>query len=232
MKLSNSRLVSVTIGALGLVWCLAVFTVSGHFEPALHYGGGLVCGMIGVVLSVVYLMMFRHSPGPQAAEAGALSVYVTILYAVADIVANTIFILRHHGDFNSFLLLCNVAIGVAYVIVILYVEKDARRLSDQLAHTEQKILGTADISGKLGEILGIAEDSEIRKQILKLKESVDYSTNITTGSSSEKERMMERQLDELMEMIINRSDASAVRNKIRQAEMTWKTRNSAASSRR
>lgn len=232
MKLSNSKLVSLTIGVLVGIWCLAIFIIADHFEPALQYSGGMIFGMAAGALSILYLMMFRSSPGSQAVEVGAVSVYVTICYVAAAIVLNTMFVLIGSGGFNKFLLLWNAIIIAAYIIVILYVEKDAQRLSDQLDRTEQMLSNSIDISGKLGTILGIAEDNEVRNRILKLKEAVDYSTNITTASTLESERKMECQLDELMNLIINRGDPSAVKDKIREAEITWKIRSSAGSSRR
>ncbi|MCI8981280.1 MAG: hypothetical protein HFG78_02595 [Hungatella sp.] len=232
MKLSNSKLVSLTIGVLVGIWCLAIFIIAGHFEPALQYSGGITCGLVAGALSILYLMVYRNSPGSQAVEVGAISVYVTNCYVIAAMVSNTVFVLTGNGGFNKFLLLWNVVIIAVYIIVILYVEKDAQRLSDQLDRTEQMLSNSIDISGKLGAILGIVEDNEVRNRILKLKEAVDYSTNITTASTLESEKKMECQLDELMSLLINRGDLSAVKDKIREAEITWKIRGSAGSSRR
>lgn len=232
MKISNRQLLSLALALAGIVWCRAVFAIADHFAPAPRLAGGLVFGLAAVVLAIVYLMVFRSSPGRQAAESGAVSIYLPIAYALASLVSNTLLILRGLGGFNRFLVLWNVAISAIYIIVILYAEKDTRRLAEQLARTEQKLAGPAEISAKLGEILGAAEDGEIRKQILKLKESVDYTTNISTAGTVESERQLLVQLDELMDLIRNQGEPSAIRDKIREAEMTCRSRSSAAAARR
>lgn len=232
MKLSNTRLLSLALALAGVVWCCAIFTITDYFAPVLRFSGGLVFGLAAVVLAILYLMVFRGSPGRSAAEVGAVSLYLPIAYAFASLVSNTLFIIRGLGGFNKFLVLWNTAISVVYIIAILYAEKDAWRLAEQMARTEQKLSGPAAISAKLGEILGAAKDDEIRKQILKLKEAVDYSTNISTAATIESERQLLAQLDELMELIRNQGDASAIQDKLREAEMTCQIRSSAAAARR
>lgn len=189
-----------------------------------------MCGLVAVVLSILYLMVFRHSPGKQATEVGALSIYFAAFYVVAAMVSNTVFILSGHGEFNKLLLLSNVIVNAIYIFLILCVEKSVYRLSQQLARTEQKLSGAAGISAKLGEMLSIVEDDAIRKQILKLKEAVQYSSNMTTDSTVQSERTMAHQLDELMSLINDQAELSAIQSKIREVEITWKTRSNAASS--
>lgn len=227
MRLSNRNLLAVTIGALGAIWCLAVFLIAG--PPFYRYSGALTFVLIAAALAILYLTVLRRSPGRQAPEAGAPSVYFTIIYVAAALFFNTVFVLVGCGDFNRFLLLCNAVINVVYILLALYTEQENQRISDQLARTAQKLSGPANISAKLGEMLGVVEDSEIRKQILALKEAVDYSTNISTAATLEKEKLMEQQLDELMCLIMRKGERSAIQGKIREAEITWKTRSSASS---
>lgn len=230
--LNHRRLLSIVIGALGIIWSLVAFAVSDWFVPALPYSGGAVFVLFAAALSVLYLTVFRCSPGRQAVEAAALPVYFTILYVIASMVLNTVLVLNGLGGFNKILLICNAVLAAAYSLVILFAEKDNQRLSEQLSRTEQKLSGPVDISAKLGRILGIVEDGEIRAQVLKLKEAVDLSTNITTGATVESERLMERQIDELMELVARRAESSAIQDKLREAERTWKIRSSDATLRR
>ena len=99
-----------------------------------------------------------------------------------------------------------------------------------IVKTEKKIAPTKDIARKLGELLAITEDAEIRNKLLKLKEAVDYGTNISTNATAEKEQQMNELLDELLQLTISKADKMIVLNKVDAAEMTWKLRSSTASS--
>ena len=226
MNLSNSKLFSVVIALLGSVWCIGIFAVSGHVDPNLQFIGGIVGGILAVVVSIVYLLQFRQSPGKQATEVGALSIYFTAVYVVAALVVNTVLILLGYGGFNTILWFGNILIAVVYIVLILYVEKDTHRLKEQLERTAQKTVASIDISALLGRILAEVEDEGLRGQLLKLKETVDYSSNITTSGTFAAERAMEIQLNELEAMISERRDPSEILSKIREAETTWKTRSS------
>lgn len=228
MRLSNRNLLATAIGALGVVWCLFIISVSDRFGSFFQCTGALIFVLTAVVLAILYLTMFRHSPGKQATEVGVPPIYFTIAYVMASMVLNTKLVMSGRGGFNIALLLYNAIVNIVYIFLILYAEKDARRVSEQLDRTQQKLSGPVHISAKLGKLLGLAEDSQIRAQLLKLKEAVDYSTNITTEATFESERQMERQLDELMHLMTHQGEPSAIQNKIREAELTWKTRGSAA----
>lgn len=226
MRLSNRSLLIAAIGALGVIWCIAIFTITALLFR--QYSGAMTFVLIAVALAILYLTVPRKSPGKQAPEADAPSIYFTVAYVIAAMVSNTVLTLVGRGDFNGFLLLCNAVINAVYILLVLCAKKDSRRVSEQLARTEQKLSGSTHISKKLGEILSITENAELRKQLLALKESVDYSTNISTTATLESEKIMERRLDVLMLLIMHKGELSDIQDKIREVEIIWNTRCSAA----
>lgn len=232
MKLSNSKLLALAIGIVGLVWCVGIVTVSYRMIPPFHYVGALVFGLITICASILYLLMLHRPSNRQAVEVGVISLWATVVYVVAVLWANTYFVVHWYGDFNRFLLLTNIAINAVYVIVVLFAEKDAQRLNDQLERADEKLSASIDISARLGEILGVVEDDALRAQVRTLKEAVDYSTNITTADTYKNELVMVSQLEELLDLIVRKSDSDAIQSKLREAEHTWKTRSSNAASRR
>ena len=224
MKLSNSKLLSVTIAVVGFLWCFAMIAVTSLMTPPWPFVGGVLFGLLAVVVSILYLTVFRHSPGIQAAENGAITIYLTISYVLASLGCNTAYILTRHGAFSRFLILSNLAIIAVYCVAILFAEKDAKRLSEQLSRTERKTAGPGYLSAKLGVLLSLTEDKELHGRLLKLKESVDYSSNITTDATLASEKQMAALLDELQTMIADQADASEIQQKLREAETEWKTR--------
>lgn len=230
MKRSSNKLISITVGILGALWALATLILAGMREPAIHFAGSLLFGVIAVALAVTYLSFLRFAPGRQAVEPGALSIIVTVTYVLISLGINSALILVDLGGFNRYLIIGNNIINAVYVVLILYVEHDTKRLKEQLDCTEAKTVACVDISEKLGALLGIAEDGEIRSRLLKLKERVDYGTNITTASTTAQEQQMAGYLDELMNLFMANSRKELVIEKVQQAEQCWKMRSSIASS--
>lgn len=232
MRLSNSRLLSVAIAVLGTIWAFGIYVISDMHEPALACVGGVVFGMVAVVASVLYLAFFRTSPGRQAVENGALSVYASVIYVVSTLSTNTFFVLTQRGNFSKLLVLVNFLISAVYFIVILFAEKDVQRLSHQLDRMECSTGKHINISEKLGILLSMTDSGEIRNRILKLKEYVDYSSNASTKNTYEAEREMDEHLSEIMDLISAHAEESAIQDKLQSAERAWKTRSTKAVSRR
>jgi hypothetical protein len=228
MKNSNSRLIAIVIGLVALVWCVGVYTVSTFSSPTLEIAGSIAFGIIAAVISIVYLMFFWNTPGRQAVEVGGMSIFYTVLYYILALVLNTALALAQYGGLNLVVVSSNLVLTVLYLIIIIYSEKYTERVSEQLSYSEQALSSKTDISGKLGTLLSIVDDPELKKQIYSLKESVDYSSNVTTGRTAESEAKMSALLDELTDMIASDGDKTKIREKLNTAEITWKVRSSNA----
>jgi len=228
--MKKKSILAITIAALALVWILAVVAYTMVLELPWLCFGSITCTVIAIIIAEVYLLALRKDPGEQATEPGALGIILTIVFIIVVVLLNSVFVLRKFADFNWILLTLNAAIIVCYVLLLLWVEKSTARLANQLAKTEQKTAASKEISRKLGELLAITADTELRAKLLKLKEAVDYSTNISTEATAYKENQMNAQLDELFQLIVGRAEQLIILKKIEAVEMTWKTRSSAASS--
>lgn len=225
MNLTNRNLLSLLIAAAALIWRLAVPAAAG----LVPYGGGMTCGLLAAALAILYLMLFRGPSDRRAAETGALSVYVTLAYVAAAMAGNAWLILHGLGGFGRLLLAVNGALAAGYIALMVYAERDARRLSRQLDRAEERLSLTAELSAKLGTLLGLTEDAGLRGQLLRLKEAVDYGSNITTAGTYENEKQMAEQLDALTELLAKDGDRTLIQERLREAERIWRTRSAAAS---
>lgn len=233
MKLfSNSKLAALTVSLLGIVWCLGIFTAVNLFDISFAGAGGITASLLAVLLADVYLLVFRTSSGKQAVEVGFIGVYYTVIYLIIVLLANTIFIFLRYGDFNMALLTVNLLLDVGYIILVISIEKNTARLRWQLDRTEQVCSNTTELSHKLGQLLSMAEDKNIQKQLLKLKEAVDYSNNVTTVATYTAEKDMSVQLDGIMIQLLNHADTNQILSEIATSEATWKARSNSASSMR
>ena len=234
MKLSNKNILSIAIGLVGIVWCVAIFVVADiclSSGDTVRYFGALLFGIQAVVIAILYLQLIHKSPGNQAVEVGAVSLYYTIGYVAAALVLNAVLVVCRLGGFNRYSLLLNLAILVIYIILILFAEKDTQRVARQLNHMQQRTSPSRNISQQLTIILSLVEDPELRKRLLKLQESVTYSSNISQNNTLPYENAMMNQLEDLKNMIISQKSSDVILSKLREAEVTWKTRSSIVSSR-
>lgn len=229
-KTSKNYIFAVSIAILGLVWLVSVIAYTRVFElPQLGWGS-IVCTAAAVVAAELYILVFRKDPGEQGLEPGALGTVLTSGFLLMEALLNGVFVLLKRGGFSWLLFTLNLIVFAGYIILLLWVEQSNAKLAGRLAETAQKTASFSEISRKLGELLAITEDAEIRKELLKLKEAVDYSTNISTSATAASEARMNEQLDELVRLMNARADRLAVLQKINAAEMTWKMRNNTASS--
>lgn len=229
-KSPKTPILAISIGLIGCVWIFAVAAYTMLFELPWLCWGSVTCTVVAIIAAELYLLVFKKHPGEEAAEPGALGAILTICYLLITALLNSVFILLGYGDFNWLLLAINMATLVGYIILLLWVEQHTARLTAQLVKTAIKTAPSKDIARKLGELLAITEDAEIRNKLLKLKEAVDYGTNISTNATAEKEQQMNELLDELMQLSISKADKMIILNKVDAAEMTWKLRSSTASS--
>lgn len=223
--MKRRSVLATAIAIFGAVWALAVIAYTAIRELDWACWGGISYTLIAIGIAELYLLVLRKDPGEQAPEAGALGTVLTIPYLMIVMLLNSIFILVEYADFNWAITLLNVIVTAGYIVMLLWVDRSAAQVKKTLEKTERKTTPNTNISRKLGELLSITEDETVRARLLKLKEAVDYSNNISTASTLEREIEMGKQLDEIAQLTIGRADPMIVLNKLETAEMTWKMRN-------
>ena len=213
-KTPKTSILAISIGLLSLLWIVAVVVYTTVLCLPWTCWGSVVCTVVAVIAAEVYLLVLKKDPGNAAAEPGALGSILTVAYFLITVLLNSVFVLLACGDFNWVLLTLNLAAIVCYIILLLWVEQHTARLAKQLVKTEQKTAPSREIARKLGELLAITEDAEIRGKLLKLKEAVDYGTNISTNATASREEQMSDQLDEIVQLTIGHADRMIILNKV------------------
>ncbi len=223
--LSNKKTLTLSLGLLGAAWCLIMVAVASLFAPTYFFGGGIVGGVISFLIAEVYLLFIRFPSHAQSVETGAVSIYFTIGFVAISAIINTLFILIGLGNFNRVLLAVNALIDVCFIIAAIYVEKYAIRVAAQLERTEKKIFVTTAISQTIGSMIAAAPDDTIRNKLMQMKETVDYSSNISADAFADLEQRFAAQLEEAQCMMEVCEDSAVILQKLQQAEQTWKQRN-------
>lgn len=229
---SHKTALSISVILLGFVWCIAMLAISWLFFSVSGCFGAIIGGIISVAAALLYLQVFHTAPDKQATEIEATAVYITVAYLGISGIVNTLFVLLRQGGFNIMLIAVNLLIDAAFVIAAIYVEMYIARTVRRLIVSENRVNTVEVISRKIGTLVGFAENEEIRKQLLKLKEVVDYSSNISAAHTHELENEMEAQLNRIMELMENTSDPQTIQKQIGAAEIIWKQRCNTGSSMR
>ena len=241
--MKKTTTLAITIAILGLVWAIVLASYA-IFQDVIELGsfdwdllnweevalGSIACAIVAIVAAEIYLLAIRKESTESGTEFGALGIIFTVAFLLISILLNSVFALLGRGDFNWLLLALNLVTVAGYVVVLLWVDKASAGLTQRLEKTEKKTAPSVNIGRKLGELLAITEDTEIRGRLLKLKEAVDYSTNISTEATVGKEMQVEDLLDEIARLTLARADRLIILNKVSSAEAAWKMRSSAASS--
>ena len=228
--MKKTSTLAITIAILGVVWAAAIAVYTMVLALPWMCWGSISCTAIAILVAELYLLAFRKDPGEQGAEPGVLGIIFTICFLLIVALLNSVFVLLGCGDFNWVLVTLNLLANAGYILLLLWTEQSSARLARQMEQTERKTAPSVNIARKLGELLAITEDAQIREKLLKLKEAVDYGTNISTNATAEREMQMAGLLDEIAQLTIARADRLIILNKIDAAEKTWKMRSNAASS--
>lgn len=231
-KAPKTFILAISIALVGIVWIVAAGVCTAALKlPFLSWDGiaGVVMAMIAAEL---YLLVFRKNPGEGGTETAALGIIFTVGYFLTAVLMNSVFVLLALGGFSLLFLILNLAVLVCYIMLLLWAEQQTARLGRQMAKTEEKTAPTREIARKLGQLLAICDDPEIKSSLLKLKEAVDYATNISTDATATYDDQMNTLLDEIVQLALGNADRMIMLNKVSSAQKLWKMRSGAASSRR
>lgn len=218
---------SVIIEALiCVVWCAIVLIFAKYDQAGFYFWGGFGFGLFAFILVAVVLVFFNAKGTRDTTEASALPLYFSGIYLLATIVTNSYFTAKIAGDNNRVLVILNLVFMVAYISAILYANSYIAGLADATKEVASKIRPITDISKKLGSVVSSAKDDEVKKALLKLKEKVDFSSNLTSDATKDVENIFYLQLGQIQNMIVENRDKSEILSLINEADTNWNARNS------
>lgn len=226
---SPSSILAITIAILAPVWLFAVVTFALVLAIPLTSWSTLVCMTVITIIAEIYLIGFRKSRNDASAESSAIGIIVTTVAVLISSVLNTFMTFIVHEGVNLPIVLVNVVIAAFLIIALVWAENHNSGVTERIDATTQKTAPSLEISRKLGDILTLTEDEEIRKTVLRLKEAVDYDSNISTAAKESREIQMSEHLETIIQLMINNCDKNTIMSKIATAEMIWKLRSNANS---
>lgn len=226
MKDKNSISKILVIETLIFVgWCAAIFATLKTDLIGFNFWFAFAFGIITFVASFVSIVRIKISCNRNLTEINALPFVVTVIYFAASLALNSIFIFRLYFGFRMILVLGDFILLTAFAAYRLFTNNYSSHVENLTDKVEDKVADVRRISSVIAGIAGKTSDAERKKRILKLKETVDYSTNMTQSRLYEIQEEFLLELNKLETMIDEGCGADAFNDKMNRIESMWKSRN-------
>ena len=221
---------SVIFGMIFVAWMLILAIATDFLFYGFYGWVGFWGGIAAFGFSAASLLLWRPDTGRDTTEINAIPLVFTSVYFIAMLLANTVFCFLTYMNYPRVIpVVVNLVLTVAFVSVRMFVAPYRDRVSHTAARVAEKTRGVVGLSSKLGDIMGMAQDGAVKQQLGKLKEQLDYSTNVTQPLTADFENSFFHQLCEIANAIDQNMPTEDVLSKIKAAQMIWKRRNGASS---
>lgn len=220
----------IILGMIFIAWVLFI-TVSVHTLFQTSYGWFSFCGgILSFILSAISMLLWKSDTNRDTTEINSIPLIFTSVYFAVTLLSNTVFCFLCNENYSlSVPIAVNALLTIVFVAVRMFVLPYRNRVLRTAAHTTEKTRGVIELSAKLGEILGIAQDETVKQRLMALKEQLDYSTNVSQPFTVDIEALFFNQLCDILTAIEQQAPAEDVLAKIDAAQITWKRRNGASS---
>ena len=208
-------------------WCIAIAVTVKPDLIGFNFWCALAFSIVAFILSFVSVAGMRISSNRNLTEINALPLIASIAYLVAAVAFNSIFIFGIYFGFRAVLVVVNVLVLIAFASYRLFTNNYASHIEALSEQITAKTSDAAFISSKIAGIAGKISDEDMRKRVLKLKETVDYSTNITQAWAVGIQDEFLLELNILETMLDEGCSKAAFDEKMSKLEAVWKSRNSA-----
>ena len=226
MEKKNNFQISMFIPiGIGIIWVIAFLIYQNSPNIGSDYWIAFVFGLIGIAASELSIIL-RSKSNSSTLEIGAVSIVYTVIFTIIVLVLNMFFAFMQKHEFAPIFVILNLIILFVYGLLIYYSNKNLLRANELTEYSAGKMGNVADISQQLATLISISSDDEVKKELVKLKEKVDYSNNVSQNYSKEQEEVFLQKIYSLQDDISNGVAKDIVVNKIKDASVTWSSRNS------
>lgn len=227
MKKNNSINSTLIIELLVFIgWCVSVVL----FTNFKYVGFNFWCAFSGTVFAFlatgISLITVKQSQNANDTEVSFIPIIISIIYLLGAVIFNGIFIFGMYVFLSRTLVIFNIIWFVMLVGGRLSADNYLNRVEMQTEKISAGVSNVGNISTSISMIVSKATEPELKKELLKLKESVDYSSNISQSYTVEFENQMLDELDEINAMLDGNFSNEEIIAKIRSTGKLWKTRNS------
>lgn len=215
---------------VGIVWHIAVLAYGLEIGFGPCYGIGVIFGILAVAISLITVYYYPNNSAGHTEIGVGIPVYSSAVYVLISLVGNSIGMFCYTFSSISTLLTLNLALLVLYVAVTLLAARDLNRLQEKVEIEQYNMTSIRSISSQLGILLATWEDTESKRDLYDLKETVDYSNNLSQDFTNDQEKRFNYELGRLQELQDQNADTEQLRAQIKVLRQIWLSRNANAAS--
>ncbi len=208
-----------------LVWVLSA-TLANLSVANVFFWLGYVFNVIAFAAVAVVLLLVKSSKNANFSVLSPTYIFSAIFFAIV-IIMNSVFIAFGFGwpapiaavlVPNLVLLLAYAGAVIASVMMIGRTEK----LNDEI---DKKYASIKGLGISVGTIAAMSEDAEVKRALLALRESIDYSDPMGRPETEDAELDLANKIDEIKFMVQSGDEKDDILKKIKNASVALTARN-------
>lgn len=221
---------SVIYGVILAAWILILILAIDFSHYAFYGYVGISGGILASIVAAGSILLWKQDYNPDTTESNAVTLVVTIGYFILSLGANTVFCFLAYLDRPRILpISVNASLLIIFVAFRGFSSPHKNRVIQTAAHTANRTHHVSTLSSMLGELVGMAQEESVKSRLTRLKEQLDYSSNISQNMTEELEAQFQSQLTVIGEALTQNAPAERILTEIDAAEKTWKKRNGVSS---
>lgn len=221
-----NKICSIALIIFAALWAFCILIFNDLDNAGFYFWGGFVFGLIALLLGACVNLFIIPRDNRNTTEIEMIPIYVTTVFVVAMVIFNAVFVYLKDGKYNIAIPVVNVIAIVAYLIYIHGLSSYADRVVRTAELVGSKTSRYGAITTEISKILGMCNDTDIKKKVLDLKQKVDYSNNLSQNVSMDEEEDFYNTLRSLESMILDGSSKEDIVSLLEEADNIWKIRNS------
>ncbi|MBR5968985.1 MAG: hypothetical protein IK016_01420 [Lachnospiraceae bacterium] len=228
MNNKTSRMAVVSELSVFVVWLVFVVTMSKGIYSTGRFFTTIICGLLsfGVAIASVFFVSGRRRRN--LTEVRALPVLFSAVYLLIALIVNAVFLLNMGDSQIRMQIIINTVLLAFFAVIFIGSGEYLRHVEVQTEKVIEKTGQLSDISMRLGSIISLSKDEEIKRRVLSLKEKVDYSGNITQSKTADLQNEFGALLMRIEETVQVSGSSEKVSALIDEAERIWSARNAVA----
>ena len=159
----------------------------------------------------------------------AIPLYYTIAFLVLSMAVNTAFLLLRLVSLVKVLVAIDVILLVVYLAAMYFTSSHLASVQTKSIVADSQTGSAAQLSAEIARLAGIAPYPEIKNSLLKLKETVDFSTNTVGTAADGDAHTVSLQLERLRQAMQNKAQPAELQQIVSEAVSTWRSRNASIS---
>lgn len=227
MQSSSKRQILVEALIL-VVWLVIMALLHNWFMRQDVFFVSMVFGAVGFALSVTGLLVIdaQRTRSNALADTHILASFVPTIYFGLALIINTIFCaLSHLWISTKGPIIVNLLVLLVAAIALIGTTSYTSRTDKDLTKAGQAVGQHAIMAAQVASLLSQAQDDEVRQELLKLKQLVDFSSSVSQGSTADMETTFLSQLGAIEHALKTGVASTEVVAQVKVAELTWKKRN-------